>query len=299
MGAGFVVNVIQRGAVGLTRVNEMMDTVPTITSPLLPKRPPEPDSTGPVNAVEIRDLSFSYPDGKKVLDHISLSVPQGSTLGILGRTGSGKSTLIKTLVRTIEPPAGTVLVKSLDVREWDLQELRRVFGITPQDSFLFSDTIKQNIKYGYDDADEALLHRAAELSSIDRDLGAFKDGWDTLIGERGLTLSGGQKQRVAISRAIIASPELLVLDDAFSAVDAETEKRILTGLLKARRGKTMIIISHRVSTLHNADKVVVLDQGTIAEYGTPQELATQGGFYARMAALQELGDSSIKGAGDV
>jgi ATP-binding cassette subfamily B protein len=292
MGAGFMVNLIQRGAVSLTRVNEVMETRPSIVSPEKPASPPEEKTA---NIIEIRDLTFRYPDGTRALEGINLTVKEGTILGILGRTGSGKSTLIKTLTRMVDPPAGTVFVKGISVERWDLEELRRLFGVIPQDSYLFSDSIKNNIAYGASASGEARLREAAALSAIDQDLPAFAGGWDTLIGERGLTLSGGQKQRVAISRAAIGSPELLVLDDALSAVDAETEKRVLAGLLaehreKLRQGRSTaaVIISHRVSTLRNADAVLVLDAGRAVEYGAPQVLAAGGGFYARTAALQRL-----------
>ncbi|MDR0376246.1 MAG: ABC transporter ATP-binding protein/permease [Spirochaetaceae bacterium] len=304
MGAGFMVNMIQRGAASLERINEVMKRTPSIASPASPVRP---QPSVPVPLVEIRNLSFSYPGGREVLDDVSLTIPAGAVVGILGRTGSGKSTVIKTLTRMVDPPPGTVLIKGVSVGDWDLGELRALFGVTPQDSYLFSNSIKHNIRYGIaspgegaagnrtpspqpadDLKEEELLFQAAGISAIDQDLGSFAAGWDTLIGERGLTLSGGQKQRVAISRAVIGSPEILILDDSLSAVDAETEKRILTSLLAERRGKTTIIISHRVSTLRNADVVVVLDKGRISESGSPQELAARGGFYAKMAALQQL-----------
>ena len=296
MGTGFMVNMIQRGAVSLARINEVLGTVPAIRSPESPRAPELPGE----NIVELRHLSFSYTEGIKTLDDISLNIRRGAVVGILGRTGSGKSTLIKTLTRMVDPPAGSVFVQGLDVGEWDLDELRRLFGVTPQDSYLFSDSIKQNIRYGLEKVpalpgDEGEpVKKAAALSAIDRDLETFHQGWDTVIGERGLTLSGGQKQRVAISRAIIGDPEILILDDSLSAVDAETEKQVLTGLLEERREKpgrparTTIIVSHRVSTLGYADLVAVLEKGRVSEYGSPQELVRRGGFYARMAALQQL-----------
>ncbi|MDR0689604.1 MAG: ABC transporter ATP-binding protein/permease [Spirochaetaceae bacterium] len=297
MGTGFMVNMIQRGAVSLARVNEVLRTVPAIRSPESPGQAPEVPGE---NIVELRRLSFSYTEGIKALDDISLNIRRGAVVGILGRTGSGKSTLIKTLTRMVDPPAGSVFVQGLDVGEWNLDELRRLFGVTPQDSYLFSDSIKQNIRYGLEKipalpGDEGeLVEKAAALSAIDRDLETFHQGGDTVIGERGLTLSGGQKQRVAISRAIIGDPEILILDDSLSAVDAETEKRVLMGLLEERRerpgrpARTTIIVSHRVSTLGYADLVVVLEKGRVSEYGSPQELVRRGGFYARMAALQQL-----------
>ncbi|MDR2029741.1 MAG: ABC transporter ATP-binding protein/permease [Treponema sp.] len=300
IGAGFMVNMIQRGAVSLARVNEILGTVPAISSPEHPGTPRLPRGE---NAVELRHLSFSYAPGITVLDDLSLTIRRGTVTGLLGRTGSGKSTLIKTLTRMVDPPAGSVFVYGLDVREWDLDELRRLFGVTPQDSYLFSDSIKQNIRYGLEKSpagaedEEPLLRKAAALSVIDRDLETFHQGWDTVIGERGLTLSGGQKQRVAVSRALIGTPDILILDDSLSAVDAETEKRVLTGLLQERRGLTTVIVSHRVSALGYADQVVVLEKGRISEYGSPQELAGRGGFYARMAALQQLAAGGRLGEG--
>jgi ATP-binding cassette subfamily B protein len=301
MGAGFMVNMVQRGAAGMARINEVLKTEPAIKSPERPEKAP-PD-TGELPVVELRDLSFSY-GAVPVLKDLSLSVKRGTVLGILGRTGSGKSTLLKTLVRMIDVPPGTVFVKGLDVGRWDLSALRRSFGVSPQDSYLFSDTIKNNIAYGAAEEPGAggavpvmTLARAALIAALDKDLENFAEGWETLIGERGLTLSGGQKQRVALARAVLAGPEILLLDDAFSAVDAETEKRILTKLLEDRGDglKTTIIVSHRVSTLSCADRVAVLENGRVVEYGTPEELLASGKFFARMAALQRLGETGTGG----
>jgi ATP-binding cassette subfamily B protein len=309
MGAGFMVNLIQRGAVSLGRINEVMHTQPLIASPAHPK---QPDAGAPF--IEFRDLSFAYGEyeehkedegetqgsvkKKSALEHINLVIERGTWLGILGRTGSGKTTLVKTLVRMIEPPAHTVFVKGVDVRDWDLKALRRLFAVTPQDSYLFSDSIRRNITYGLEDAESGAaaeqIEQAVSLSAIGKDLENFTDGLDAIIGERGLTLSGGQKQRVSISRAVIKDGEALILDDALSAVDAETEQKILSRLLETRREadpgrrSTVIIISHRISTLCNADKVLVLDEGRVVEYGTPAELIARGGFYAKTAALQQL-----------
>jgi ATP-binding cassette subfamily B protein len=289
MSAGFMVNIIQRGAVSLSRINEVMRTVPLITSPAQPAVAP---ITPVRTAAEFRHLTFAYNE-KPVLEDINLTVEAGEWLGVLGRTGAGKSTLVKLLTRMLEPPAGTVFVKNIDVREWDLRELRGLFGVTPQDSYLFSDSIKNNIGYGLESAADTALKKAAAISAIDQDLAAFSQSYDTVIGERGLTLSGGQKQRVSISRAVIKDSEFIILDDALSAVDTETERRILSRLLAELKGTetrttTVIIISHRVSTLGSADKVLVLDKGHVLEYGTPAELIASGGFYARTAALQQL-----------
>ncbi|MFP3040708.1 ABC transporter ATP-binding protein/permease [Treponema primitia] len=291
MGAGFMVNMIQRGAVSLGRVNSVLETEPSIVSPAVVKRP------GPgtaVNEIEIRNLNFAYGDAN-VLEDITLNIPRNSWVGILGRTGSGKSTLLKTMTRMVDPPQGAVFVRGVDVREWDLEELRALFAVTPQDSYLFSDSIGRNIAYGLEFPDESRIRESAELAALDRDLAGFARGWETTIGERGLTLSGGQKQRTAISRSLIMGAEILILDDSLSAVDAETEKRILRGLLAERerkirgsRGSTAVIVSHRVSTLAYADIVLVLEQGRIAESGSPRELLEKGGFYAKMAELQRL-----------
>ncbi|GAB6391801.1 MAG: ABC-type multidrug/protein/lipid transport system, ATPase component [Treponematales bacterium] len=350
MGAGFMVNMIQRGAVALRRINEVMETEPSIKSgsvkgeggslPLAPNlreqsslrfsatpsprglRPlkplrwgdtpqtPSPLRGDPLNAprpspvIETRGLSFTYPGGARALDGVTLAVNEGAALGILGRTGSGKSTLVKAFARMIDPPPDTVFVKGVEISGWDLRELRRLFGFTPQDSYLFSDTLRANIRYGLKDddgGDGALsFERATAIAALDRDLPAFASGWETLIGERGLTLSGGQKQRAAIARSVIGLPEILVLDDSLSAVDAETEKRILTAFFAERKRQaaagrplTLIIISHRVSALEHADKVIVLDSGRVIEEGTPEELAALKGFYARTAALQRLGGRGL------
>ena len=303
MGAGFMVNMIQRGAVSLGRINEIMKTEPSIKDNFKDK--PEDDlpkllfSESLTPAVEITDLEFSYND-KKVLDGINLKIERGQWLGIMGKTGSGKSTLAKTFMRMIDPPQGCVKIFGLDVRDWPLESLRSLFAVSPQDSYLFSDTIANNIMYGKGEdtevirEEESVLNNAINLASLNKDMENFQYGKDTLVGERGLTLSGGQKQRTAIARAAIMNAEFLVLDDSLSAVDNETEQKILLNLLNERKnaasGKncTTIIISHRVSSLKYADNVLVLDKGKILEYGSPAELVSAGGYYSRMAAFQRL-----------
>jgi ATP-binding cassette subfamily B protein len=312
MGAGFMVNMIQRGAVSLGRVNEILNTVPSIrdtdTNPKIftqRRRGAEEDeeihsfSASPrlrvrsLNAIEIKNLSFAYNDGEAVLENINLTIKRGEWLGIMGKTGSGKSTLIKTLTRTVDPPPGTVSVFGVDVHDLRLTDLRSLFAVSPQDSYLFSDSIQNNIGYGVDSPDDTTLQNAAQMAALDRDITAFADGKNTLIGERGLTLSGGQKQRVAVARSLVPDSEFLILDDSLSAVDAETERKILDSLLAVRKGRTTIIISHRVSTLCHTDKVLVLDGGRQGEYGSPAELAGAGGFYSRMAALQRLDEDGV------
>ncbi|MDR2444935.1 MAG: ABC transporter ATP-binding protein/permease [Spirochaetaceae bacterium] len=292
LGAGFTVNIVQRGAVSLRRINEILNTEPSIKSENVEFCG---DGGGPShsgysgNIIEIKDLSFAYGEGRNVLHDINITVKEGATLGLLGRTGAGKSTLVKLLPRMLDPPRGTIFVKGRDVRDWDLDALRSLFGVSPQDSFMFSDSIKNNLTYGYDGEDnDGLVKMMCCISALDRDIETFSDGIETLIGERGLTLSGGQKQRLSIARAIVIQPEILILDDSLSAVDAETEKRIVKNIYRARKNKTTVIISHRVSAFAGADYAAVLEGGALAEYGAPAALLESGGYYARTAALQQL-----------
>jgi ATP-binding cassette subfamily B protein len=283
MGAGFMVNMIQRGAVSLGRINEIMNTIPSIRECENPRT-----ANFSTAALELKDLEFSYNEKETVLKDINLKITRGEWLGIMGRTGSGKSTLIKTFTRTIDPPKESVLVFGLDARDWPLQELRELFAVSPQDSYLFSDSIANNITYGYNGEDADAVNKAVKFASLEKDLEIFQNGKETLIGERGLTLSGGQKQRAAIARAVIMNAEFLILDDSLSAVDNETEQKIMETLKNERKNRTTIIISHRVSTLRYTDKVMVLDKGKMIEYGSPSELVSSGGFYSRMAAFQRL-----------
>jgi len=317
MGAGFMVNMIQRGAVSLGRVNEILKTVPSIRSEVLGVRSEECGvKSGELevrseecgvrsegDAIEVCDLDFSYNDNKKVLEGINLQIKRGEWLGIMGKTGSGKSTLIKTLMRMIDPPKGTVKVFGSEVHDIPLDSLRAIFAVAPQDSYLFSDSIANNITYGLEEnkspslssvvnSSEDNLNRVIALASLNKDIEMFQDGKDTLVGERGLTLSGGQKQRTAIARAAIMNAQVLVLDDSLSAVDNETEQKILHALLNERKGRTTIIVSHRVSTLKYADNILVLEDGKTLEYGSPSQLVSSGGFYARMAAFQRLESDS-------
>ena len=290
MGAGFMVNIIQRGAVSLGRINEIMNTEPSIKDLDNISHGEHRGHEEKSSVIEIAGLEFSYGDDKKVLEGINLNIKQGEWLGIMGKTGSGKSTFIKTLMRMVDTPRGQVRVFGRDVHDIPLKELRKIFAVCPQDTYLFSDTIANNITYGLDDDSSSLtnLNNVIELSSLTKDLEIFQNGKDTLVGERGLTLSGGQKQRTAIARAAIMDSEILIIDDSLSAVDNETEQRILEALRKEREGRTTIIISHRVSTLKYADNVLVLEKGKTLEYGSPSMLVSDGGFYSRMAAFQRL-----------
>jgi len=289
IGAGFTVNMLQRGAASLQRVNAVLDEAPEIASPADGVR------VMPSTSISIRNLSFSYPDStESALEEMSLEVPEGSVLGILGRTGSGKSTLLRLLPRMDNPPRGTVFVGGVDVLDYDLATLREAFGSVPQDTFLFSASLKENIGFGLDDPDEAHIRHVADVSTISRDMQTFPDGWETEVGERGITLSGGQKQRVAISRALAKTPRILVFDDALSAVDTETEELILNQLLSERSGTTSIIVSHRVSTLAAADRIAVLDKGRLIQYGTHSELLVQDGFYREVSLLQQLSEQKTQ-----
>lgn len=283
IGAGFTVNMLQRGAASLHRVNEILDEPVTITSPVAGA------TEVPSTDISVRNLSFTYPGAERpALRDVSIHVPVGSILGILGRTGSGKSSLLRLLTRLDNPPRGTVFVGGIDVLDYNLGVLRGAFGVVPQDTFLFSASLRDNVAFGTDDPDQAHIEHVADMSTISRDMKIFPDGWNTEVGERGITLSGGQKQRVAISRALAKKPRILVFDDALSAVDTETEELILKQLLSEQTDATSIIVSHRVSTLASADRIAVFDEGRLVQYGTHDELMAVDGFYREVSTLQQL-----------
>ncbi len=292
MGAGFTVNIIQRGAASLKRINEVLDTKSEI------KVADNALEAVPAGDLEVKGLDFSYPGASKpALVGLSFKVSDGSTLGILGRVGSGKSTLLKVLPRLLDPGEGKVFIGGKDISSYSLAFLRRAYGFVPQESFLFSASVKENILFGKPELSGERFEDIARIASLERDVRLFPKGWDTVVGERGLTLSGGQKQRIAIARALALDPAILVLDDALSAVDAETEEKILQNLLVERKGRTNIIVSHRVSTLRNADKILVLKDGVMIQLGSHEELlADRNGFYAEIARLQELEASAMGSA---
>ncbi len=288
MGMGFTINMLQRGAASMQRINEILNEQPDITSK------PDAITSRPTGGLKVDRLSFRYQfEGPPLLQDISFEVPQGSTLGILGRTGSGKSTLVRLIPRLLDPPTGSIFIGGNDIRQYLLPELRAAIGIVPQDSFLFSDTIRGNLAFGRPDASDAEVQQAAEVSTISRELATFPHGWNTEVGERGVTLSGGQKQRIAISRAMLIDPELLIFDDALASVDAETEEKILDAFLETRRGRTNILVAHRVSTLQHADHIIVLDEGRIVQQGSHDQLAEQPGLYRDIYRLQQLSGGGV------
>ena len=285
---GWVINIFQRGTASMGRINEILVERPEIED----REVDRPASGSPVPAqlageIEFRGLNFSY-DGAPVLRDVNLQIPAGSSLAIVGPTGSGKTTLVSLIPRIYDALPGSVLLDGHPIREYPLDVLRRNIGFVPQETFLFSETVRENIAFGKTDASDQEVRSAARAANIEVDIEGFPDAYQTLVGERGITLSGGQKQRTAIARAIIRSPRILVLDDALSSVDTHTEDKILNQLRDLMVGRTTIFISHRVSTVRNADMIVVLHGGRIVERGTHDKLLTLNGYYADLYNKQLL-----------
>jgi ATP-binding cassette subfamily B multidrug efflux pump len=282
---GYVINLFQRGTASLVRINEIMTEHPEISDdPVLASGAPGGEIRG---EIEFRGLNFAY-NGTTVLHDVNLHVPAGTSLAIVGPTGSGKTTLVNLIPRVYDAEPGAVLIDGRSLREYPISFLRRSIGFVPQETFLFSDTIRENISFGREDASDAEIHRAAEAANIAADIDAFPEGFRTMVGERGITLSGGQKQRTAIARAIVRNPRILILDDALSSVDTQTEDKILNHLREIMRGRTTIFISHRVSTVRNADRIAVLHGGRIVELGTHDELIARNGYYTDLYNKQLL-----------
>jgi ATP-binding cassette subfamily B protein len=283
---GWAVNLVQRGAASMGRINQLFREPAAITSPTSPLSLP-PASRA--RSVEFKAVWFSYPGARErgwVLQDISFRVEPGSSLAIVGPTGAGKSTLVDLIARTYDPDRGAVLIDGIDVRQLSLTDLRRAVGFVPQETFLFGESLRRNVLLGA--PDDGRLARVAEVAQLTEALPVLPDGYETLIGERGINLSGGQKQRAAIARALAQEPPIFVLDDALSAVDAHTEARILAGLRDALVGRTSIIVSHRLAAVRDADWILVLDGGRIVEQGTHAELLAAGGRYWELLRRQQM-----------
>jgi ATP-binding cassette subfamily B multidrug efflux pump len=282
---GWVINLAQRAAASLSRIRAILDTVPAIRD----DEPPLVDAPELRGEVTMRGLTFAYrTDLPPVLRGIELRVAAGQAVALVGRTGAGKSTLLSLLPRLFDPPPGTLAVDGIDVRRLPLARLRASIGMVPQETFLFSTTLRENIALGAPDAAPEEVAEAARLAGLELDLAGFPLGLDTVVGERGLTLSGGQKQRVALARALLRQPRILLLDDCLSAVDTQTEEMILRNLRQVFVGRTVFLVSHRVSTVKEADLILVLDGGEVLERGTHSQLLAAGGLYADLHARQLL-----------
>ena len=278
---GWVINIFERGAASMGRLNQILQARPDV----------DDSQARPIESIrgeiEVDGLTFAY-DGRPVLQDVSFRVKAGETLAVVGRTGSGKSTLASLLCRLYPVPPGRIRIDGNDINHIPLDTLRSSIGYAPQEPFLFSESIRDNIAYGRPQAAHPQIEEAADVSNIRPDIEDFPSGYDTFVGERGITLSGGQKQRISISRALLVDPRILILDDTLSAVDTQTEDRILSQLTRELAGRTAILISHRVSTVQGADQILVLDEGRVVERGTHSQLLGQGGYYAGLYEQQLL-----------
>jgi ATP-binding cassette subfamily B protein len=279
---GWVINIFQRGTASMGRINEILVEKPEIEDAAHVKK-----SAPLAGEIEFRNLNFSY-NGHAVLHDVNLRIPAGSSLAIVGPTGSGKTTLVNLIPRVYDAAPGMVLLDGRPVRDYPLESLRRSIGFVPQETFLFSETVRENIAFGKENASDEDVRTAAQAASIAADIEDFPDQYQTMVGERGITLSGGQKQRSAIARALIRDPRILVLDDALASVDTQTEDKILNHLRTIMRGRTTIFISHRVSTVRNADQIAVLHAGKIVELGSHDELIARKGYYSDLYNKQLL-----------
>jgi ATP-binding cassette subfamily B multidrug efflux pump len=280
---GWVANLVERGRASLERVRALLQERPSIAAPAHPRPLPSPLR----GEIDFRGVSLRYGD-RTALRGIDLRIRAGEMVAIVGHTGSGKSTLAHLIPRLVDPSEGAVLLDGIDLREFAPEDLRRAIGYVPQETFLFSATLGDNIAFGVNHATAEQIERAAAIAGLAPDIAGFPEGYRTMVGERGITLSGGQKQRAAIARAILRDPRILILDDALASVDTATEERILNGLASIMRGRTTILISHRISTVHAADRIFVLDNGRLIAQGSHEELLKLGGYYADLYRKQLL-----------
>jgi len=270
---GWVTSIVQQAEVSQQRINEFLEEKTDIENM-------QPERSVIKGDIAFNNVSYTYEDSQvEALKDVSFRIEQGKTLAILGRTGSGKTTVINLMARLFDTDSGDILIDGIPIKEVNLFDLRNSIGFVPQDAFLFSDTIRNNIKIGKQDATDEEVIQAAKDAYIDHNIQEFSKKYDTLIGERGVTLSGGQKQRISIARALISEPKILIFDDCLSAVDTETEEIILNNLNRVREGKTTIIVSHRPSSVKNADKIIVLHEGQIVQRGTHDTLINISGYY--------------------
>ncbi len=286
---GWVVNIYQRGAASMKRLTTILDEEPELVTEMM--NASDDADLDVKGRVEFRNVSFEYGNngtGEPILTEIDLVIEPGQTVAFVGRTGAGKSTLTRLVPRLYDVSEGAVLVDGRDVRGLPLQMLRRAVGFVPQESFLFSESIRDNIAFGNVEADDEAVEATARLAGLDSDISEFAKGYKTMVGERGITLSGGQRQRTTIARALLVDPPILILDDVLSAVDTETEEKILSQLIGVMKGRTTLLVSHRISTVKNADLICVLDHGRIAERGSHDELLAHDGLYASLYRKQLL-----------
>ncbi|QHI35547.1 putative multidrug resistance ABC transporter ATP-binding/permease protein YheI [Kordia antarctica] len=283
---GWVTSIVQQAEVSQGRINEFLKVAPEIQNQIAKATPIKGN-------IEFKDVSFTYDDTNiTALKNVSFTLNSGETLAIVGKTGSGKTTILDLISRMYDIEKGVIEIDKIPIKELNLNSLRNATSIVPQDAFLFSETIKDNIKFGKEDATEAEVIEAAKFASVHENIIGFKKGYDTILGERGITLSGGQKQRVSIARAIIKDPNILLLDDCLSAVDTETEEEILNNIQRITKNKTTIIVSHRISSAKNADKIIVLDDGRIIQNGSYDDLIEQDGYFKQLY-LKQLSEKDL------
>ena len=290
MAVSELIDMTSRGKASLKRISELLDAEITVKD-----RPGVKELTDVKGEIEFRDLTFRYPDGEfNELEHVSFKILPGESIGLVGKTGAGKTTLVDLILRTYNVPDGTIFIDGQDVNDVSIHSVRENCAYVPQDNFLFSDTIARNIAFGDREVNLRAVKRAAIQADVDSNITQFQLGYDTVLGERGVTVSGGQKQRISIARALMKDAPILILDDSVSAVDTKTERAILSNLRQTRQGKTTILIAHRISTIEQMDKVLFIDEGKMAGFGTHEELYANNAAYRRMVDLQRLEEEGGK-----